>query len=475
MCKFSRSWRTMCGLALGCCSWFALIDSTFAQMPTRDRLNSLVQPYIDSETIVGMSVGIIHQGERQTQGYGVKRRSGTESAKDNARVPDSQTVYEIGSVSKTFSGLLLADAVLSGRVRLDQPIQELLPNSVKLDSQAKQPITLQHLSTHVSGLPRLPSNLRMDNPANPYVSYTADDMFRFLNEFKPAHQPGERMLYSNYAVGLLGTLLARQAGSSYSELLKNRICVPLKMKDTVIELSNDLRSRLASPYTADGAPASNWDLNTFVGAGGIRSTVDDMLNYIQAHLDPPENDLGKAIELGWKIHQKPIHSEDFAMGLGWHVARDGNTRWHNGQTGGYHSMVLIDRRSKSGVVVLSNTATGEVDKLAEDLIRMLAGGKVTPRTFEKEKAVKVSREVMQKYVGRYELAPTFIFTVKLDEDRLMVDLTGQPALRIFPKSDTQWEYRVVDARIQFNVDGNGNCTELVLDQNGIKQTAKRMP
>jgi len=463
----------MCGLALGCCSWLALIDSTLAQMPTWDRLNSLVQPYIDSETIVGMSVGIIHQGERQTQGYGVKRRSGTESAKDNASVPDSQTVYEIGSVSKTFTGLMLADAVLSERVRLDQRIQELLPNSVKLDSQVKQPITLQHLSTHVSGLPRLPTNLRMDNPANPYVSYTADDMFRFLSEFKPTHQPGERMLYSNYAVGLLGNLLAHQADSSYSELLKNRICVPLKMNDTVIELSNDLRSRLASPYTADGTPASNWDLNTFEGAGGIRSTVHDMLNYIQAHLDPPQNDLGKAIELGWKIHQKPIRSEDFAMGLGWHVARDGNTRWHNGQTGGYHSMVLIDRRSKSGVVVLSNTATGEVDKLAEDLIRMLAGGKVTPRTFEK--AVKVSREVMWKYVGRYELAPAFIFTVKLDEDRLMVDLTGQPALRIFPKSDTEWEYRVVDARIQFNVDGKGNCTELVLDQNGTKQTAKRMP
>lgn len=383
--QFSSSRRITCGLALVCLSALLWMDSTLAQMPTQDRLNAFVQPYIDSKTIVGMSVGIIHQGERQSQGYGVKRRSGTESEKDKASVPDSQTVYEIGSVSKTFTGLMLADAVVSGRVRLDQPIQELLPNSVKLDSQAKQPITLQHLSTHVSGLPRLPTNLRMDNPANPYVTYTADDMHRFLNEFKPTHPPGEKMLYSNYAVGLLGNLLARQADSSYSELLKNRICVPLKMNDTVIELSNDLRSRLAAPHLANGTPASNWDLITFVGAGGIRSTVDDMLNYIQAHLDPPENDLGKAIELDWKIHQKPIRPEDFAMGLGWHVARDGNTRWHNGQTGGYHSMVLIDRRSKSGVVVLSNTATAEVDRLAEDLIRLLAGSDIKPRTFEKEK------------------------------------------------------------------------------------------
>ena len=128
---FARSLRIqMCGLALGCCAWFALIESTFAQMPTQDRLNAIVQPYIDSKTIVGMSVGIIHQGERQSQGYGVKRRSGTESEKDKASAPDSQTVYEIGSVSKTFTGLLLADAVVSGRVRLDQPIQEHLPNSV---------------------------------------------------------------------------------------------------------------------------------------------------------------------------------------------------------------------------------------------------------------------------------------------------------------------------------------------------------
>jgi len=375
----------MFGLALVCLSSLPSMDSAFAQLPTPDRLNAFVQPYIDSGTIVGMSVGIILQGERQSQGYGVKRRSNAENTTDQSSVPDSKTVYEIGSVSKTFTGLILADAVIARRVRLDQPIEDLLPNSVTLQPQPGQPMTLQHLSTHVSGLPRLPTNLRMDNAANPYVSYTDDDMFRFLSETKPTCQPGEKMLYSNYAVGLLGNLLARQADSSYSELLKNRICVPLKMNDTVIELSNDLRSRLAAPHLANGTPASNWDLNTFVGAGGIRSTVDDMLNYIQAHLDPPENDLGKAIELDWKIHQKPIRSEDFAMGLGWHVARDGNTRWHNGQTGGYHSMVLIDRRSKSGVVVLSNTATAEVDRLAEDLIRLLAGSDIKPRTFEKEK------------------------------------------------------------------------------------------
>ncbi len=382
--QFSSSRRIMCGLASVCLSALLWMDSTLAQFPTQDRLNAFVQPYIDSGTIVGMSVGIIHHGERQSRGYGVKQRSGGESADDQSSVPDSKTVYEIGSISKTFTGLILADAVIAGRVRLDQPIEELLPKSVTLHSQPGQPMTLLHLSTHVSGLPRLPTNLRMENAANPYVSYTGDDMFRFLSETKPTRQPGEKMLYSNYAVGLLGNLLARQADSSYSELLKNRICVPLKMNDTVIELSDDLRSRLASPHTAKGTPASNWDLNTFVGAGGIRSTVDDMLNYIQAHLDPPENDLGKAIELDWKIHQKPIRPEDFAMGLGWHVARDGNTRWHNGQTGGYHSMVLIDRRSKSGVVVLSNTATAEVDRLAEDLIRLLAGSDIKPRTFEKE-------------------------------------------------------------------------------------------
>ena len=112
------------------------------------------------------------------------------------------------------------------------------------------------------------------------------------------------------------------------------------------------------------------------------------------------------------------------MGLGWHVAHDGSTRWHNGQTGGYHSMLLVNREIETSVVLLTDTATGKVDRLAKDIVRMIAGAKVEPRTFEK--SIEVSPDVMQKNVGKCALAPEIVFTVTVKDDRLVVALTGQP-------------------------------------------------
>ena len=124
------------------------------------------------------------------------------------------------------------------------------------------------------------------------------------------------------------------------------------------------------------------------------------------------------------------------------------------------------------VVLLSNTALMDLDALANDVIRMLAGADVKPRTFEQ--TVNVAPEVMQRYAGRYELAPTFIFTVSVQDKKLMVGVTNQPTFQVFPRSETEWFYKVVDATLTFKMDGDGNCKELELFQNGVRQTAKRI-
>jgi serine-type D-Ala-D-Ala carboxypeptidase/endopeptidase len=174
--------------------------------------------------------------------------------------------------------------------------------------------------------------------------------------------------------------------------------------------------------------------------------------------------------MAWVAHQKPIQKDETSVGLGWQIVPDG-TRWHNGQTGGYHSMLLINRQSKLAVVLMTNTATEEVDLLASDIFRMISGAKVAPRKFEK--AVEVPAKALQKFVGTYELAPGAVFTVKAVDGKLMIALTGQPSYQVFPHSETIWYYKVVDATILFNVDKKGKCNSLVLSQNGIKQTAKR--
>lgn len=434
-----------------------------------NKVDRLSEPYIDSETVVGMTVGLLQGGETLVRGYG-------QYSADNSRTPDGGTIYEIGSVSKVFTGLLLADAVAASRVSPVTPVEDLLPKSIKMPRREETlPIRLWHLATHTSGLPRLPDNLKPTDPNNPYADYDGKRLAAFLKKHRPRKRPGEKIAYSNFGAGLLGEVLARERKLSYDALLKERVAEPLGLADTTIALSDDQAERLAPPHMAGGAPGYNWDLGKLAGGGAIRSTADDLLRFAQAHVDPPEGKLGQAIDMAWMVHQKPIEKGDFAMGFGWHVAHDGSTRWHNGETGGYHGALFVNRPLKAAVVVLANTATGEVDTLAQQLIQMLAGAPVEPRVFEpKEEGVEVSAEAMRRLVGRYELTPDFVFDVSLKGGRLMVGVTNQPTFEVYPRSETEWFYKVVDATLRFDVNRRGVCRAVELDQNGVRQRAKRV-
>ena len=430
----------------------------------RQRTDQLVQPYLDNDIIVGMTIGVISDGKQEVFGYGRMSR-------DDRRVPDGDTIYEFGSATKVLTGILLADAVVQGQVKLDQPAGELLPAGVKMPAKGARAITLQDLSTHVSGLPKIPDNMKFGNLDNPYADYLEQDLYSFLNNHKLAQAPGTNSEYSNLGQGLLGHLLSLHAKTTYEDLVRNRIAGPLKMSSTTITIDKESQPRFAPGHLGDGQPAGNWDMQVLAGAGGVRATVNDLLLFAAANLAPPKDKLGQAIEMAWAIHQKPIKKGDVPLGLGWHLTPDG-THWHNGQTGGYHSMMLINRNTKTSVILMTNTATVEVDQLATDILKMVSGAKVAPRKFEKP--ITVPAESLQKLVGSYELAPGAVFTVEAKDDKLMIGLTGQPSLQVFARSETVWFYKVVDATITFNVDKSGKCDSLVLFQNGIKQTAKRM-
>jgi CubicO group peptidase (beta-lactamase class C family) len=267
-------------------------------------------------------------------------------------------------------------------------------------------------------------------------------------------------------------LLSRQAKTDYESLLVNRIAKPLKMSDTLLTLDDDQKSRLAPPHSGAGLPDHSWRFDALAGCGGIRSTGEDMLRFAAAQLDPQDDELGQAIELAWEVHQKPLKKGDFAMGLGWHIAHDGSTRWHNGQTGGYHAALFISRPLNIAVVVLTNTATMEVDALAEDVLLAVAGQDVKPREFEK--TTDVPAEVLERYVGKYRLAPGAEFTVSTKGGKLLVGLTGQPTFEVYPRSETEWFYKVVEATLTFQVDSQGKCAAVELFQNGVRQTAGRI-
>jgi serine-type D-Ala-D-Ala carboxypeptidase/endopeptidase len=415
----------------------------------------LVVPLVESGSIVGCVVGVIDGDEQEVFGYG-------EIARGDGQTPDGATVYEIGSVTKAITGTLLADMINRGEVTLETPLAELLPEGVTARQyDDEHPLTLLHLATHTSGLPRLPHNMAPKDANNPYADYTLEMMYGFLGDYALHRAPGEYE-YSNYGAALLGQLLARRAGKSYEELFVERIATPLEMNDTRIALLADMSARLAPPYDAALSPNHNWDLDAFAGAGALRSTADDMLKLLAAALDEGDSDVSRALRLAGERR----HGEDgeIGVGLGWHVASDGVSRWHNGQTGGYSSFVgyIPDRRL--AVVVLCNTATQLTTEMGEKVLQTLAGMTVDPPSFRQ--AVEVDSAVLEKYVGEYKLAPFFAITVTLEDGQLMAQATGQDKFPIFAESETEFFYRVVDAQLTFEVDADGKATKLILHQNG---------
>jgi D-alanyl-D-alanine-carboxypeptidase/D-alanyl-D-alanine-endopeptidase len=343
------------------------------QTQLKPQVDALAEPLVDGGILVGLVVGLVDGDHTHVFGYGRLSRNAD-------RTPDGKTVFEIGSVTKVFTALLLADMAEHGRVRLEDPVEELLPDTVAVPQRDQRAITLLDLATHTSGLPRLPDNLSpliRENPANPYADYTAKHLYEFLSKHSLARKPAAQFVYSNLGMGLLGHALARQAGTSYESLIVQRICLPLGMKETRIELSEDLRSRLAQGHNRNGDPVANWDFSVLAGAGALRSTADDMLKFLRANIGPSDGPLSAAI----RATHRPRHEIDKSGGmiaLGWHIRLRGKTLWHSGETGGYHSYVAFQKDRRIGVVVLSNSAAEIVDQLGLRLMALLSGEHVEP-------------------------------------------------------------------------------------------------
>jgi CubicO group peptidase (beta-lactamase class C family) len=230
-------------------------------------------------------------------------------------------------------------------------------DSVRVPSRGGREITLLDLATASSGLPPLPFNINPANPADPYADYEARDLYAFLSGYTLPRDPGAAYEYSNLGMGLLGHVLALRAGKSFEELVAERILLPLGMRDTRMVPTPSMRERLAAGHADDLAPAAGWNVAVLAGAGGWRSTADDMLRFLAAQLTPPPGPLGRALAMA-REPRRPTGRPEFRIGLGWHVLeRNGRSiAWHNGRTAGYCSFIALDAASGANVVVLSNAS-----------------------------------------------------------------------------------------------------------------------
>ncbi len=304
------------------------------------------------------------------------------------REPGADSIFEIGSITKVFTALALAKQSLAGLVDLDEPVRQLLPAGVQVPSRAGREITLRHLATHTSGLPRLPKGmlwrvlLRPSEP-DPYAQCSAEVILEGLSRTKLHAPPGDRFRYSNLGGGLLGLALAHRAGTTYESVIETDVCRPLGLTDTRISLDSERIERLAQGHTRKRKVTPLWNLNALAGAGALRSTATDLVRFGRAQLDPGTSEIADAIQLTHE-HQHRVNRWS-AIHLGWMGMRlhprfgSVDLIWHNGGTGGFRSWIGFIPTRQAAVVVLSNTARS-VDARAFDLLQAVAfGGELRAR------------------------------------------------------------------------------------------------
>ncbi len=334
-----------------------------------DFTKETIRSRVDEGANVGIVVGVVIPCGTEYYAYGAMTLSGDQAV-------DESTIFEIGSTGKAFTAILLADMVERGEVSMHDPIANYLPVSVTVPTGENRSITLFHLATHTAGLPSLPDNLSPADWSNPYADYTVEQMYEFLSGFILPQEPGAQYEYSNYGMGLLGHILALHNGTTYEELVVERIANELGMPDTRVTLASDMQQRLATGHR-DGAPFINWDIPTLAGAGALLSSARDLTTFLAANMGLAESSLLAAMQATHKSRHGV--GSGIYVGLGWHIRSQGGMKIieHHGATGGYWTFLGFNPDAQVGAVILTNTFR-DIDEIGIDLIASLARMMVSP-------------------------------------------------------------------------------------------------
>jgi serine-type D-Ala-D-Ala carboxypeptidase/endopeptidase len=432
-----------------------------------NQLDLLAKPLLEMGYATGIVVGVIEGDKDTIFSYGTVSR-------DSQEAPDGKTIFEIGSVSKTFTALLLAILAVEGRVNLDDPVRKFLPASVIVPRKWKREITLADLAMHISGLPRMPDNVEPEDPLNPYADYTAEKMYTFLSTYQLPRAPGEIYEYSNLGSGLLGHALARREKKDFEVLVREIICRPLGLKDTSIVLSPVQRSRFAKGYDLEGNPVIHWNFSVLAGCGALRSTARDLLRYTRAQMGTVDSPLSAAINSALIPRHSTDIPGDWQIGLGWHVDKTGSIAWHDGGTYGAYTYIGFNRKRGFGLVWLSNSSLWQVGPLRERLERILLGESIKP--LKLRKPVKLDPKVLERYTGEYRIKPGVIMEVTLTEGYLILGVSGKAGGSVlYPESETRFFFLdSEDVTISFVRDEKGRIEKLIFHEEGADTPAEKI-
>ncbi|MBV8033792.1 serine hydrolase [Roseateles sp.] len=334
---------------------------------------------------------------------------------DRAPAPDA--AFEIGSVSKTMTAFLVAGLIERGRWSLDDPIARHLPEGTTVPRQGERQILVRDLLTHSAGLPGLPPGMPMPKPDDPYAALTEAQLLDALGRVTLARPIGSRAEYSNFGMMLVSLAAARSLGGDLEAALRERLFAPLGMGGAYV--TRPLAARPAQGHLPGGAATSAWTITpNLAGVGMVKATLDDMVRYAQAELGSLP-DVPAALTAALRLTQQPL-AHGFAMN--WVVSRQQGRelRMHDGGTGGFSSLVVLEPGAQRAVVLLADTALEDLGGLG-DLGLALLGLDVPLRP---RREVAMPPALRQALVGDWEVGGMTLHIREADDGRLLAQARG---------------------------------------------------
>jgi serine-type D-Ala-D-Ala carboxypeptidase/endopeptidase len=431
---------------------FALVCSSAAASEpepvlTDAELRQILHDRISDKKTVGIVVGRLQGTNRCIVAAGT-------TALNSSRPVDGDTVFEIGSITKVFTGTLLADMVNRGEVQPDDPVSKYLPPGVKMPSRDGKVITLAHLASHHSGLPREIGN-RPPGEGLPSPAYSQELVFAFLSGYELPRDPGSAYEYSNLGMGLLGDSLARRGGATYEQLVVDRICKPLGMNDTRIKLSEEMQRRFPTGHDHDLKPMKGFERLSLAGVGGLRSTANDFLKFLAAVLNPVDDRVSKAILASQASRTNMGAGREVAWGWHFNTVSD-EIITHSGLTSGFHSFMGINRKRNRAVVIFSNSS-----RYTYNIGMRLLDPSGQP-----------DESTLERYAGTYEVTPTFAVTVSREKYDLYARTTGDSGASELYSSGRDQFYGP-GFSLSFKTNTSGAVNELILRLTGKEHRGVR--
>lgn len=382
---------------------------------------------------------------------------------------DRDTLFEIGSITKVFTGLLLADMVRRGEVTLADPVSKHSRPGAVLPTFEGREVTLGDLVTHTASIPRLPPGFTATVPDNPYSRFTVDDLYRALALTKITRPIGKSAEYSNFGFMWLSEMLSRRAGKPFETLLRERVLDPLGMKDTMITVPPSLAKRRAVGHDGGYRAVSSWDFEPqLAGVGGLKSSLADMTRFAEAMAGRRDTPLRETIALAFSVLSQPIGARMSAFAWSVLEREQGRLYAHNGGTGGFRSALVVNPSKRTAALVL-------VDSQAsfDDLPFHLVDAGMPIR--QARVALPILPAKIDEVTGRYELNPGFVLEVRREGDKAITQATGQGPIEIFSEGPDRFFTKVIDAQLVFQRGADGQVNAVVLKQGGRDIPGRRLP